>query len=42
MEDVKIRKQENVIKLVDIGASNFGGFFKGGVLMACDEMCEKR
>ena len=39
LKDVKIRKQEKVIKLVDIGAPNLWGHFKDVVLMACDEVC---
>ena len=42
--NVKIRKvfEEKVIILVDVGAQNLWGHFKGGVLMACDEVSGKK
>ena len=33
--------QENLTKLVDVGAPNLWGHFKDGVLKACDEVCGK-
>ena len=34
--------EENVTKLVDVGASNLWGHFKDGVLKTCDEVCGKK
>ena len=43
-KDVKIRNrlEEEVIKLVDVGASNLLGHFKDGILKGCDEVCRKK
>ena len=40
LKDVKIRIrfEEKVIRLVDVGVSNLWGHFKDGVLKACDEV----
>ena len=39
---MKIRFEERVIKLVDVGAPNLCRHFKDGVLEACDEVCGKK
>ena len=39
---MKTRKLFEEKELVDVGAPNFEGHFKGGVLDSCDEVCEKK
>ena len=39
---VRIRFEEKVMELVDIGVPNLWGHFKDGVLEACDEVCGKK
>ena len=44
LKDLKIRKQlqEKTIQLVDVGAPNMWGHFKGGIIGACDEVWWKK
>ena len=44
VKDVKIRMrfEEKVTKLVDVGTPNLFGHFKDGVSKACDEVCGKK